>query len=130
MVNDARVDGDDAPILAYEAELRQAMLTSDVAALDRLIDDALVFTSLEGRLVSKAEDLEIHRSGRLRITRLDPSEWRILHLGAIAVVSVRMEAAALFDGAAMSGPLRYTRVWCECPGGWRVVAGHMGTVQP
>ena len=32
-------------ILAREEELRQAQLNGDVAALDRLIDDALVFTA-------------------------------------------------------------------------------------
>jgi hypothetical protein len=38
----------DDPILARETELREAMLANDVSALDRLIDDALVFTTLEG----------------------------------------------------------------------------------
>jgi hypothetical protein len=35
------------PILPHEAELRAAML-ADVSALDRLIDDALLFTTLDG----------------------------------------------------------------------------------
>ena len=43
----------DDPILAREAELREAMLANDVSALDRLIDDALVFTTLEGAVVGK-----------------------------------------------------------------------------
>ncbi len=119
----------DDPILACEAELRQAQLTGDVTALDRLLDDALVFTTLDGAVASKSDDLTLHRSGRLRITRMDPSDQYILRLGAAVVVSVRMEAAATIDGVEARGPLRYTRIWCERPSGWRVVAGHMSTVQ-
>ena len=115
-------------ILAREEELRQAQLSGDVAALDRLIDDALVFTALDGRVVGKADDLALHRSGRLRITRMDPADRHILHLGPVVVVSVLMQASAILDGGEVSGPLRYTRVWCERADGWRVVAGHMSAV--
>ena len=117
------------PVLAREEELRQAQLSGDVAALDRLLDDELVFTTLDGSVVGKADDLALHRSGLFEITRTDPGERHVLRLGAVVVVSVRMEASARIDGAEVSGPLRYTRVWCERPGGWRVVAGHMSTVQ-
>jgi len=118
----------DDPILAREEELRQAQLAGDVEALDRLLDDALVFTTLEGAVVGKSDDLRLHRSGRLRITRMDPSDRHVLRLGPTAVVSVRMNAAAVVDGNLMEGALRYTRVWCERPDGWRVVAGHMSIV--
>jgi hypothetical protein len=119
----------DDPILAVEEELRRAQLAGDAAALDRLLDDALVLPGIDGRLYTKADDLALHRSGKLRITRMDPGERHALRLGPVVVVNLRMEAVATDDGAEVSGPLRYTRVWCERPGGWRVVAGHMSAVQ-
>ena len=119
---------DDDPILEQEAALRQAQLRGDVEALDRLLDDALVFTTLEGTVVGKADDLNIHRSGRLRITRMDPGERHILRLGSTVVVSVRMEAEATIDGVPARNALRYTRVWHKRSGEWRVVAGHMSVV--
>jgi ketosteroid isomerase-like protein len=119
----------DDPILAREEELRAAMLTNDVAALDRLIDDALMFTTLEGDVVGKQFDLDAHRARRLRLTRLEPSDRRILHCGTTAVVSVRMEIAGTYDGNPVGGALRYTRIWCERPDGWRILAGHMSVVQ-
>jgi ketosteroid isomerase-like protein len=118
----------DDPIVACEAELRAAMLTNDVAALDRLLDDALVFTGLDGTVVGKQDDLAAHQARRLRLTRFEPSEQRVLHLGTTAVVSVRVEHEGTWDGAPVRGPLRYTRVWCERPEGWRVVAGHLSAV--
>ncbi len=114
----------------YEEQLRQAQLSSDVAVLDRLLDDELVFTALDGNVVGKAEDLGMHRSGRLRISELEPSDRRILELGDVVVVNVRMDAAAHVDGTAAAGPLRYTRIWARRPDGWRIVAGHMSVVQP
>lgn len=118
----------DEEILACEAELREAQLSSDVAALDRLLDEALVFTSLEGTLASKSDDLSMHRSGQLRITRMDPDDRRLLHLGETSVVSVRMQAEAVIHGKPVTATLRYTRIWHRRPEGWRVVAGHMSVV--
>ena len=119
----------DDEILAREAELRQAQLTSDVEALDRLLDDALLFTNFDGTLASKADDLAMHGSGRLRITRMEPLERHILHLGQTAIVNVKMDAAAVLAGAPMEAVLRYTRVWHKRDGGWRLVAGHMSMAQ-
>ncbi|HLK63775.1 MAG TPA: nuclear transport factor 2 family protein [Bryobacteraceae bacterium] len=118
----------DDEILACESELRQAQLTGDIAALDRLLDDQLVFTNIDGTLATKSDDLELHRSGQLRITRMDPTHRQLLHLGATSVVSVRMNAEAIIDGAPVSATLRYTRIWHKRPGGWRLVAGHLSTV--
>jgi ketosteroid isomerase-like protein len=118
----------DEEILACEAELVRAQLVSDVEALDRLLDDALVFTSFDGRLATKSDDLSMHRSGRLRITRMEPVERHLLHLGLTSVVSVKMESSAIVDGASVAATLRYTRVWHKRSDAWRLVAGHMSFV--
>ncbi|MEO8621053.1 MAG: nuclear transport factor 2 family protein [bacterium] len=118
----------DDSLRACESALRQAQLTSDVSALDRLIDDELVFTGPDGAIYGKQDDLNAHRNGMIRITRLEPSDERIQRFGSIAVISVRMEMAGSFQGAPFEGPCRYTRVWCERPDGWRIVAGHVSAV--
>src|ERR1044072_7364557 len=101
----------DDPILAVEHELREAMLAGDVATLDRLLDDDLMFVSHLGEVVGKAQDLEMHRSGRLRITSMTPSDRRIQRLGETTVVSVRMHTTAIVDGTPVEQTFRYTRVW-------------------
>ena len=117
-----------APLRAVETALRQAQLTGDVTVLEQLIDDELVFTGPDGAIYSKRDDLDAHRDGTIRITRLEPSEERVQLFGDIAVVSVRMEMTVVFRGEPFAGPYRYTRVWCRRPDGWRVVAGHVGAV--
>lgn len=117
-----------ASVFECEERLRRAQLDGNVAELERLLDDELIFTALDGSIVGKQDDLALHRSGRLRITQMEPVERRVLILGGIAVVNAKMNAAAYFDGALSEGLLRYTRVWCERPDGYRIVAGHMSVV--
>ncbi|MFL5607894.1 MAG: nuclear transport factor 2 family protein [Gemmatimonadaceae bacterium] len=124
-MTDHRVDS----LRDAEAALRRAQLSSDVDALGRLVDDQLVFTGPDGAVYGKTDDLDAHRQGWVRISRLEPSEERIQRFGAIAVVSVRMEMAGTFKGTAFAGPFRYTRVWREGPDGWRIVAAHVSAVQ-
>jgi ketosteroid isomerase-like protein len=118
----------DDPILAVEDALREAMLAGDVAALDRLIDDDLMFVSHLGAVVGKAEDLEMHRSRRLRITSMTPSDRRIQRLGETTVVTVRMHTTAIVDGTAVEQTFRYTRVWHRRAEGWKIVSGGMVVV--
>lgn len=120
----------DDSLLAAEAALRRAQLSSGVAELDRLVDEELVFTGPDGALYGRADDLEAHRSGMIRINRLEPSEERIQRFGSIAVMSMRMEMSGTFRGEPFAGPFRYTRVWYARPSGWRVVAGHVSGVAP
>lgn len=120
----------DDEILAREAELVRAQLASDVETLNRLLDEELLFATLDGTLASKDDDLTLHRSGRLRFTRMEPLERAMLHLGNTSVVSVKMDAAAVVDGVEIASILRYTRVWAKREDVWRLVAGHMSVVAP
>jgi hypothetical protein len=81
-----------------------------------------------GTLASKNDDLSLHRSGRLRIVRMDPSDRHLLHLRETSVVSVRMNAEAVMNGVPVAATLRYTRIWHKRAEGWRLVAGHMSAV--
>ena len=117
-------------VLDLEERLRRAMLASDAGALDALISDDLLFTTQTGDVVGKAADLDEHRSGRLRLTALDPSDRRVLVLAGAAVVSVRMAVAGTYEGEPFSGVYRYTRVWGRVGERWRVVGGHMSGVPP
>lgn len=118
----------DDSILVAEEQLRDAMLAGDIAMLDRLIDDDLMFVSHLGRVVGKAEDLEAHRTRVLRITSMTPSDRRIQSLGDTTVVSVQMHTTAIVHGVDVEETFRYTRVWRRRPDGWKIVAGGMTVV--
>ncbi|HEX6615297.1 MAG TPA: nuclear transport factor 2 family protein [Gemmatimonadales bacterium] len=121
----------DPDIVALEAQLREAQLSADVAALDRLIADELLFTGPDGRLATKAEDLASHGAGIVRFRQHEPEELRVRPAGdRVRVVALRARLVVEVEGAPVSGTFRYTRVWAREDGGpWRVVAGHVSEVR-
>ena len=111
-------------LVVAEETLRQAMLQSDVSTLDALIASELIFTTHLGQILSKQEDLDMHRSGVLKLTQLTPSEPRYQCNAHYAVVSVVMQLCGSFQGESFAARMRYTRVWSQDSGRLRIVAGH------
>jgi ketosteroid isomerase-like protein len=122
----------DDEIVALEAALRRAQLDADVAALDVLIADELLFTGPDGQLGTKAQDLHAHGSGVVRFRAHEPEELRVRRVGAnVAVTALRARLGVEVAGTLMQGTYRYTRVWAREGGGpWRVVGGHVSAVAP
>ena len=116
-------------IVACEARIRAAQLDADVAALDALIADALLFTGPDGALGTKAEDLAAHASGAVRFRAHEPEELRVRRVGAdVAVSALRARLTVEVGGTTIAGTYRYTRVWAREGGAWRVVGGHVSPV--
>ncbi len=106
-----------------ETRLRLAMLSSNVAELDRLIDDRLLFVGPDTGLYGKADDLELHRSGTSRFEQINVIETRLELHGAVATVMVVADLAGTFKGEAFANRCRYLRIWALKDGAWKVVAG-------
>lgn len=115
----------EATISEYEERLRRAQLTSDIAELSLLLDDKLVFSALDGSVIGKADDLNLHRSPGFRITRMEVVERKIQSYENAAVVNVLMDASAEFGDTTRTDKIRYIRVWSRFPDGWRIIAGSM-----
>ena len=111
-----------------EEALKQAMLASDVPALERLLDDALMCTTIDGRALGKAEDLGPHRAGALRIQTMDASDRRVVMHGDTAVVVGRMAASFSFGGNQTAATMRYTRVSMKRAQGWRLISQHFSAI--
>jgi ketosteroid isomerase-like protein len=128
----AAVVGDaDRDIVHMEACIRAAQLTADVAALDRLLANDVLFTGPDGVVGTKAEDLKAHGSGLVRFRTHLPAELRMRSIGTdVVVTSLLAQLEVEVAGKLIEGDYRYTRVWARESGGyWRVVAGHVSQVQ-
>jgi ketosteroid isomerase-like protein len=126
----AAVGAADPTIVALEARLRAAQLTADVAALDALIAEELLFTGPDGQLGTKAEDLAAHGSGAVRFRAHAPEELRVRRIGpTVALSALRAHLEVEVGGTLVEGTYRYTRVWAQgADGAWRVVGGHVSPV--
>lgn len=115
-------------IKAAEERLRAAMETSDVSELDALISSDLVFTTHLGQILSKQDDLEIHKSGMLKMEKLTLSEQNIIFKGDVAIVTTLAEITAQFQGQPANGKFRFTRVWANQEERWQAIVGHASAV--
>lgn len=120
----------DTEIHQAEERLRAAMLTSNVAELDALIDDRLLFIGPEGGVYRKEDDLELHRSGAERLTHVEVEEIRVERYGAIAVTVVVANLAGVFKEENFAGRYRYLRTWMCGDQGWKIVAGSVCSAPP
>lgn len=110
-----------------ERQLQAAQLASDVAELDRLIDDRLLFTGPGGRLYSKADDLRMHRTGEQRLTRVEEEELSALVVGDTGITGFLGTLEGTLSGTQFTARIRYTRTWIRDAGssGWRLLAVHV-----
>ena len=106
-----------------EERLRRAMLAGDVAELERLLDDGLLFVGPDGGVYGKQDDLALHRSRTTRFTRLEVRELRLAVHDDVAIVTMEANLAGTFGEAPFAGRYRYLRAWARRQGGWRIVGG-------
>lgn len=110
-----------------EHRLQAAQLAGDVAALDQLLDDRLLFThGPDGKCYTKQDDLQAHRSRRQVVTKLVEEDLIVLVDGRTGVTWFLGTVEGTSAGTPFSVRLRYTRTWIhDDDHGWRVVAAHV-----
>jgi ketosteroid isomerase-like protein len=119
----------EAQIRACEMRLYAAMLASDVADLDALIADELLFVGPTGELATKAMDLELHRSGGTKFHELLPQELEIrVWSEALAIAAAKLSLSGTYLGNDFAGDFRYLRVWSHGENGWQIVGGSVSPI--
>jgi ketosteroid isomerase-like protein len=118
----------EAEIVACEQRLYAAQRSSDVALLRELIADDLVFVGPSGEIFTKQMDLELHRSGGMSVTELEPKEQEIRCMPNVAVAVTKIALVGTFQGSAFAGDFRYTRVWHYHNRRWQIIAGHCSAI--
>ena len=115
-------DGTHKEIEGLELDWRQAQLTNNISMVDRLLADDYLGISANGTLETKADELATRRSGSLHITELDLSDIKIRIYGDTAVVTSKAELVGKKGDRDISGRYRYTRVYSNRAGQWRIVS--------
>lgn len=114
-----------------EETLCQAMLTSNVPVLDELIADDLVWTMPTGVVANKQDDLEAHRSGIFKFTKVGVSDRQIHpYRDDCVVVTFHAELAGSVSDEPFAASFRFTRVWLQRQDRWQIVAGHVSLLMP
>jgi ketosteroid isomerase-like protein len=114
-------------ILAADNERYDAMQKKDMAALDRLHGDGLVFINTKGRMLNKAEYLEEIRSGALKFLSVETDDYTFCIYGDTAIMSGRAKSVVEYHGVVNKKPRRFTSVFIKMHGQWVLVA-HQATL--
>jgi ketosteroid isomerase-like protein len=109
-------------IEGLELDWRQAQLTNNIPEVDRLLADDYLGISANGTLETKADELTRRRSGSLHITQLDLSDIKVRIYGDTAVVTSKADLIGKNGDRDISGRYRYTRVYSNRDGQWRIVS--------
>lgn len=110
-------------IIQAETRLLNAQKNSDVAELDRLLHDDLLFIAPNNEITSKNADLDMHRSGNLKVLASHAEEPLIKTQDDLATVVVDVHLRVEFFGQPFEGLYRYMRVWKATNKEWQIVAG-------
>ena len=113
----------EAEIIGRENALLKAVTTNDVALLEDLLHDDLLFNGPDGQTGTKALDLANYRSGGIQLKRAEARDRLISVIGDDVVVAVTVVLEGSYLGVRVDGSYRYLRVWKRLDGAWRVIAG-------
>ena len=109
--------------LAAERAFFTALVEAGLDALDRaLADDFLLIDVMRGAETTKASLMSVIGSGQLRFEVIEPAEQRVRLYQSTAVVTGRTRMSGRFGGTPFAALSRYTHVYVEQRGRWRLVA--------
>jgi len=109
---------------SYE-ELKES---GDIAALDRLLADEYTYTSRDGELFTKAQDLEGYKTTQIRIASADILEQDVRVVdNNTAIETGKIRYAGTNAGKPFDLAKRYTTTWVFA-GRWRIIADHTSMV--
>ncbi|MFL9934871.1 nuclear transport factor 2 family protein [Paraburkholderia sp. RL18-103-BIB-C] len=107
---------------SLEDERCRAMTSADLAALDRVLSDDLIWTHSSGKVDSKKELLAKIESGESQYLSMLREDERYVISDDAAVASGVVIQVVRLGGEVRSLRSRYTNVWFREGDDWRVVA--------
>jgi ketosteroid isomerase-like protein len=116
-------------LLKVNKEYDEALVRGDTSALGSIFGEEFIYTSTSGEVVNKAQQLELIRSGGLKIESGASEHVQVRLYGDMAIVIGSFKAKGNFKGQAFDSTERYTSVWVKRGGRWQLVA-EQGTLVP
>jgi len=105
-----------------------AVVKRDSSAFNRIEDESYVFTGPEGKLWTKAQDIEALKASAVESAKLEDTDVRIF--GNAAVMRGRITYKGRFGGKDITGQYRFTETFVKDDGKWRCVACSMSRCTP
>jgi ketosteroid isomerase-like protein len=112
-------------LIDLETEWSQAIVANDAEAIGRFMADDWSIIGPDGSVNHRNSFLRLIRSGTLRHTIMDATEFDIRVYGDAAVVIARGISGGTFQGHDFRAVERVSDVWVRVGGHWRCVLTHL-----
>jgi hypothetical protein len=109
-------------IIALDARRMAAMCARDIAALNELLADELVYTHSSARVDTKQSLLDGMASGTTVYTSIEPSNVQARAYPGAVVLTVEARIGVTSGGRPLSFGVRFTDVYVDKGGQWQMVA--------
>jgi ketosteroid isomerase-like protein len=113
-------------VLKLEQQWEDALLKSDVAALERIYDDSLIYTHSSGAVDNKSVYVGNIKSGVTKYESMTRDDIKVSVYGNAALVTCHWEVHVLNRGNKIDTNARYIHVYVKQKDGWKMVA-HQAT---
>lgn len=115
---------DETALVALNEEFQNAVMTSDAAALDRILaDDFVLYPSGGGdQPFTKADVIDDAR--RSHFEQNESSDVRARVWGDTGVVTARLAMKGETDGKPFEATVRFTDTYVRTAAGWKQVSAH------
>jgi hypothetical protein len=117
--------------MAADREFFRSLAEASLEDLDRILaDDFILIDVMGGSEITKDALLAIVGSGQLTFESIEPADPRVRLYQTTAVITGRTSMAMRFDGTSFTVRSRYTHVYIEQQGRWRLVAAQGTQIAP
>jgi ketosteroid isomerase-like protein len=113
-------------VLKIEQQWEDALINSDVAALERIYDDSLIYTHSNGSVDNKSAYVGNIKSGVTKYQSMKRDDIKVNVYGNTALVTCHWEVHVLNRGNKIDTNARYIHVYVKQRDGWKMVA-HQAT---
>ncbi|MEA2775013.1 MAG: hypothetical protein QOF90_419 [Acetobacteraceae bacterium] len=113
--------GNGQKVIDLDRQRMTAMAKKDVAALDRLLSDDLIYTHSSARMDTKQSLINAMESGTTVYTSVEPSDVVAQDLGDAVVLTGIAAISVNSGGNPNSFRVRFTDVYADQNGQWRMV---------
>ena len=113
--------GNGQKVIDLDKQRMDAMAKKDLATLNALISDDLVYTHSTARLDTKKSLIANMESGSTVYTSVVPSDVKAQDLGDTVVLTGSCRISVMSQGRPNSFGVRFTDVWANKGGQWQMV---------
>lgn len=116
------------PIDKVDASWNELRQRADVDGLEKLMDERFVLVHSDGRVQYKADYIaELRNRTRVNGPILN-EEVKIRAYGSTVIVNGVSVQSAVSNGQPWNGRFRFTRVWLQQDGTWKLVSSHSSRI--